>query len=105
MSETDENEFMFFSRTMILHPNYNTTSGGGLRYDLCLIKTPSISAEAALSAVCPTGDCFSAACLPNSPPKPGKHCWVAGYGVTDFTFQERPDTLLEVGVNLMDRVK
>ena len=82
----DENEFTFFSKTMFLHPKYNTTSeDDSSPYDICLIKTESISAAAMETEVCPTGDCFSAACLPDSPPKPGKHCWVAGYGITDAT--------------------
>jgi len=104
MLETDENEFTFFSKHMILHPKWNSTKRHS-PYDLCLIETESISAEATRAAVCQTGDCFSAACLPDSPPKPGKHCWVAGYGNTNNSFGSTPDTLLEVGVNIMDRVK
>ena len=98
MNEADENEFTFTSKTLILHPKYNSSDAFG--YDLCLIHSQSISAEATKAACL-----FSAACLPIAPPTPGKQCWVAGYGFTKYPFDEMPDRLLEVGVNLMGRVK
>jgi len=54
--KTEKNEFTVLGKIMILHPKYNMTSGA---YDICLIKTQSISAEATKVGVCSTTDCFS----------------------------------------------
>jgi len=66
------------------HPQHNKA------YDICLIKTNSIS-EAAKKNRCDYGSCFGAVCLPTEPPKHGKHCWLAGYGATKMNGQAVDD--------------
>ena len=100
-SEADEDAFVVQSKKLIRHPNHRMTTKRA--YDICLIQTTSIIEAAALHGSCPHGQCYAAVCMPQVPPTPGRHCWVAGYGITDYDNPFSTSvTLLEVGVNLFD---
>ena len=48
--------------------------------------------------------CTAKVCLPEQQPPAGKACWVAGWGIEDYTDEEDPefpDALKSVGVNIL----
>lgn len=94
-NEPDDGQFEVTSRSMFIHPQYQ--SGNGMDWDACLIKVPSL--KAAAPSTC--SNCYSAACLPDEAPVHGRHCWVAGWGHTSEG-QGLATKLQEVGVHLMD---
>jgi hypothetical protein len=50
--------------------------GLGIHNDVCLLHVPSL--DDAKPTAC--RDCFEHACLADSAPQAGRHCWVAGWG-------------------------
>lgn len=66
-------------------------------WDICLIKVPSLTSRKPTTCK----DCFTAACLPQVPPRHGQHCWVAGWGHMKEG-NSAATVLQEVGVNLFD---
>ena len=47
--------------------------------------------------------CTGRVCLPDRAPPVGKACWVAGWGIEDYSDDEPefPDALKSVGVNIL----
>ena len=91
-----ERQFKVQSEKLIIHPLYQTTTMSS--YNVCLIQTKSISETAAAIGCL---DCFSSVCLPERPPVHGRHCWIAGYGATQFN-GNNPKRLHDVSVNIFD---
>jgi len=95
MVANDAGEFTVTATGVWVHESY---SSNGYNNDICLIKVPNLKKKQ--PSAC--DDCWAAACLPSNTAKPGKHCWVAGWGTTS-SGGNVSNKLRDVGVNIFDK--
>ena len=85
--------------TIKIHASFlqHQYSGNSYNNDICLVKVKNLKNNQ------PAGcdNCWEPACLPAGRAKPGKHCWVAGWGTTS-SGGNTSNKLRDVGVNIFD---
>ena len=65
------------------------------------MKTPvDIIAKGNENSDCKTKKCVAIACIPKKNFHPGKVCWIAGWGKTNFDYWRASNNLMQNGVNL-----
>ena len=96
-NDADVGEFQLTAEQVIMHPDYGQHPDSGIANDVCLLKVPSLAANA--PADC--NGCYATACLPSHQPNHGEYCVVSGWGNTQ-TDNPWPNELHEVGVFLFD---
>merc|ERR1719476_294085 len=72
-NDPDVGEFQVTAEQVIMHPEYGLHPNSGIANDVCLLKVPSLSANA--PADC--NGCYATACLPSQPPNHGEYCHVS----------------------------
>ena len=98
-------EFSVASTEFIMHPDYDYKNGM-LRNDICLVRVPSLAANAPESCV----DCFRHVCLPPrindlsqfTGALAGQHCWIGGWGSASKQTKKAflSNKLRDTGINI-----
>ena len=96
-SNNQGGEFSLVASDIIKHESYPDPANG-IANDICLLKVPSIAAEASTTGC---NDCYSSICLPTHDFDHGEACFVSGWGTTAAGGSVSRH-LLQVGVSLMD---
>merc|ERR1711970_80094 len=93
-NKEDPGEFSVEAKQIILHPDYGKHPDSRIANDICLLRTPNLSAKKNADSV------YAPACLPTSDYKHGEACHVSGWGTTQ-SGGSTSNKMREVGINLM----